>query len=188
MEGFILSVSAGSTLWQHGGMMPVLFLVEGLTVASAAALIAIPDERVSGWLQRALQVLLPVLVVLNLLEIAAVAYAGHPEAQAATALFWSGDLAPLFWGQALAGILLPFVLLTFLGKNRSAVIAASLLIVLGVFVTKLGVLVAGQALTFMQGSSSYTPTWVEAGGVLGIIGLAGLVYALGERLVAQKAS
>lgn len=71
MEGLILSLTVGGVLW-HGGMMPVVFLVEGLMAAAAILLIAQADPKVSAWLRRAVLVLLPIVVVLNLLEIAAV--------------------------------------------------------------------------------------------------------------------
>lgn len=185
MEGLILSLTVGGVLW-HGGMMPVVFLVEGLMAAAAILLIAQADPKVSAWLRRAVLVLLPIVVVLNLLEIAAVSYAGNPDAQAAVALFWSGNLTPLFWGQALFGILLPFVLLAWASQNRTATIIAAVLVILGVLVTKLGALVAGQALPFMQAEATYVPTLVEVAGVIGIVGLAGLLFVLGKRLLPAK--
>jgi molybdopterin-containing oxidoreductase family membrane subunit len=187
VEGWILSMSAGGTLW-HGGMMPLNFLVEGLIAAAAIVLIASKDSQVTNWLRTALLLLLPALVVFNLLEAAATIYAGHPEAQAATALVWTGDLSIMFWGQALLGILLPFVLLAWVSQNRGAILLAAILAIAGVFVTKLGILIAGQALPFMQTTASYFPTWVEAGGVIGILGLAGLLYVLGDLFVAHEAA
>ena len=83
-------------------------------------------------------------------------------------------------------IVVPFVLLGWASKNRNAVIVSSVLVVLGVFVAKSVTLVAGQALPFMQAQASYTPTIVEAGGVIGVAGLAGLLYLLGKRFVPQK--
>ncbi len=187
VEGFILSMSVAGELWR-GGMMPVVFLVEGLMAASAITLLAQPNREANRWLRRALLVLLPTLVVLNLLEIAAVSYAGSVGAQDATALFLTGSLAPLFWGQALLGIVVPFVLLALPGENRAATFVAAVLVILGVFVAKLGVLIAGQSLSFMQGEATYLPTLVEVAGVLGIIGLAGLLFLLGKRLISPKAA
>lgn len=185
MEGWILSMSAGGTLW-HGGMMPLVFLVEGVLTASAVALIALSSPQVTGWLRRILLVLLPTLIVLTLFEIAPVTYAGNPDAQAETALFLSGSLAPLYWGQLLLGVLVPFVLLAWAGGNRSVAIIAAGLAVLGVLVAKLVVLIAGQALNIMEPEAMYAPTLVEFAGVVGIIGLAGLLFLLGRRLVPTR--
>ncbi|HEX7975691.1 MAG TPA: NrfD/PsrC family molybdoenzyme membrane anchor subunit [Anaerolineales bacterium] len=184
VEGWILSMSAGGPLW-HGGMTPAVFLTEGLIAASAITLIAQNDVQVNAWLRRALLVLLPVLALFNLFEIASVLYAGHPEAQDATVLFLND---PLYWGQLALGIVVPFVLLAWMGKNRMAIITAAVLAILGVFVAKYVVLIAGQALAFMQGKAAYTPTLVEIGGVVGIIGLAGLLFVLGQRFATPKAS
>ncbi len=185
VEGLILSMSAGSPLW-HGGMMPVVFLVEGLLLAAAVLLIALTEHQAVDWLRRAVLVLLPTLVVLNVFELATVSYAGNPDAQAAIMLFWSGSLAPLFWGQVVLGILIPFVLLAWAGKNRNATLIAAVLVILGVLVTKLGVLISGQALTFTQEQATYMPTLVEVGGVIGVVGLAGLLFLLGKRFSQPK--
>jgi Ni/Fe-hydrogenase subunit HybB-like protein len=84
--------------------------------------------------------------------------------------------------------LLPFVLLAWVSQNRGAIQLAAILAIAGVFVTKLGILIAGQALPYMQAAASYFPTWVEAGGVIGILGLAGLLYVLGDLFVARDAA
>ena len=182
IEGWILSMSTGSPLW-HGGMMPAMFLVEGILVALAVSLIAQADGQASEWLRHALLVFLPIPVLFNLFEIAATLYAGQTDARAATSLILAN---PLFWGAMILGIVVPFVLLGWASKNRSAVIVSSVLVVLGVFVAKSVTLVAGQALPFMQAQAFYTPTIVEAGGVIGVAGLAGLLYLLGKRFVPQK--
>ncbi len=186
VEGWILSMSPGGVLW-HGGMMPAMFLVEALVAAAAITLIARGEDDISHWLIRALLVLLPILVALNVFEITAVSYAGDPDAKAAAALFLNGNLATLFWGQLLLGIVVPFALLAWFAANRTAVIVAGVLAILGVFVAKYIVLVAGQAIPFMQSPATYVPTWVEAAGVIGIAGLAGLLFMLGERFVRSKA-
>jgi dimethyl sulfoxide reductase membrane subunit len=53
VEGWILSMSVGSPLW-HGGLMPAMFLVEGIMVALAVSLIALPAGQTSDWMRRAL--------------------------------------------------------------------------------------------------------------------------------------
>lgn len=184
VEGWILSMSAGSKLWQ-GGMTPLLFLVEGLLAASSVVLFGQTKGQIFDWLRRAVLILLPVLVVLNILEMASVAYSGDPEAQSALALYF-GNLAPLFWGMVLIGIVVPFVLLAWAGKDVIAVKTASILAILGVFAAKLVVLVAGQALPYMRPAANYVPTLVEVGGVVGIVALAGLLYVLGQRYIQPK--
>jgi len=182
IEGWILSMSAGSPLW-HGGILPASFLVDGLITASALVLIAQRSGPAVQWLRRAMLVLLPVLVLLNLFEIAAVSYAGAPEAQAAIQLMLTN---PLYYVALLVGIVLPFAMLAWANTTLETNIAAGVLILLGVFLAKYLLLISGQALPFMQAPAHYAPTWVEIGGVVGILGLAGLLYLLGSRLVKPK--
>jgi len=184
IEGWILSMSAGSPLW-HGGILPATFLVEGFITASALLLIAQKGGKVVQWLRRAMLVLLPVLVLLNLFEIAAVSYAGEPEAQAAIQLMLSN---PLYWIVLLGGFVLPFVMLAWGSKGSGTSLIASALVLVGVYLSKYLLLISGQAIPFMQTTARYVPTWVEIGGVVGIFGLAGLLYLLGTRLVKPKAA
>ena len=66
-------------------------------------------------------------------------------------------------------------------------IVAAVLAILGVFITKLDLLVAGQAIPFLGQPVTYMPTLVEVGGVIGAIGLAGLVFVLANRYLPSKA-
>jgi hypothetical protein len=50
-------------------------------------------------------------------------------------------------------------------RDRTAVVVAGVLAIVGVFATKLAILVAGQALPFMR-ACRIMPTLVEIGGVL----------------------
>jgi dimethyl sulfoxide reductase membrane subunit len=182
MEGWILSMSAGSPLW-HGGIMPAVFLVEALLLGMAIVMIAHKGAETLKWLKRAMLVLLPVLFLLNLFEIASVLYAGTPEAQVATNLMLK---SPLFWVQMVLGVVVPFFLLVFAGKNRTIMIVAAILVVLGVFVAKSMLLYAGQAWPFMLPAVTYTPSLVEIGGVIGILALAGLLFVLGQQFIHPK--
>ncbi len=182
VEGWILSMSAGSPLW-HGGMMSVIFLIEGMMTASAVTLITPIDAKAQDWLRSLLLALLPALVVVHIIEMASVMYAGEPDAKLAMSLISAN---PLFWAELVLGIVVPFFLLGWVAKNRSAAITAAVLVVLGVLVAKSLMLVAGQAIPFLQKTATYTPTLVEYGGVIGVIGLFGLLYMLGRRLVPQK--
>ncbi len=83
----------------------------------------------------------------------------------------------------MVGIALLFVLLAWGGRTQGVLSVAGVLAILGVFATKLAVLVAGQALPFMRAPATYAPTAVEVGGVIGIVALAGLLFVLANRYV-----
>jgi molybdopterin-containing oxidoreductase family membrane subunit len=185
VEGWILSMSAGSPLW-HGGVMPALFVVESLLAAAAVVLALVTVPSSVRFLRGAVLLLLLMLVGLNGFELASVLYAGSPDTQAAATVLLTGSLAPLFWAQVLLGVVLPFLLLAGLGQNRAAVIGAAVLVLLGVLAAKYLVLTAGQKLPFLQAEASYVPTLVEVGGVIGVLGLAGLLYVAGRRLVGAR--
>lgn len=185
VEGMILSMSVAGVLW-HGGMMPVIFLVDGILGAAVVMLIAQADQKVSGFFTRVALALLPVLVVLHAFEIATLRYAGPEEARASIMLILSGSLAPLFWTQVVLGMVIPFVLLLFVPRQRIVSQIAAVLVILGILVTKLVLLTSGQALPFMQAEALYTPSWVELGGVIGAISLAGLLYILGNRAIVRE--
>ncbi len=184
VEGWILSMSAGTPLW-HGGVTPATFLIEGFISASAILLITQSEGAAVQWLRRALLVIVPALILLNLFEIASISYAGVPDAQAAIGLMLAN---PLYWFVLLLGFVLPVVLLAGWGKQRQAVVSAGALLLLAVFASKYMLLVSGQAFDFMQLPHTYTPTLVEISGVVGIFGLAGFLYLLGLRLVHPKAA
>jgi molybdopterin-containing oxidoreductase family membrane subunit len=181
-EGWILSMSAGSPLWS-GGMMPAIFLVEGLLMALAICLIASSNPLASAALRTGLLVGLPILFLFNVFEMGANLYAGDVDDLFGTNLLLSN---PLFWLMVILGIILPFVLLLLAGRNRTLLVVSGVLVVLGVFVAKTLTLVTGQAISFLMGTASYIPSFVEFLGVIGVVGLAGLLYLLGTRFIPQK--
>jgi molybdopterin-containing oxidoreductase family membrane subunit len=181
-EGWILSMSAGSPLWS-GGIMPAVFLVEGLLLALGVTLIAVFDPIAFAWVRRWTLVILPVLFMLNVFEFGALLYAGDTDDRFATGSLMS---SPLFWLAVVLGIIVPFVLLLVAGRSRIVAIISGVLVVLGVFVSKALVIAAGQSTTLVLGTGTYTPSLVEFGGVIGMIGLAGLLYLLGTRFLPQK--
>lgn len=184
MEGWILSMSAGGVLWRTG-IMPALFLIEGLMAGAAVLLIARPEHAVTDWLRKALLILIPIVVLLNVFEIGTVLYNGDPEAQAATSLYLKDWL---FWASVVLGIVAPIALLLWGGKGRTTNIITGVLVVLGVFLAKYVILIAGQAQPYMLAPVTYTPTWSEIGGVIGISALAGLLFLLGLRWLPSKSS
>lgn len=177
VEGWILSVTAGAPLWQNP-MLPVVFFADGVIVAAAVLLFA--NVQLKS-VKRILEVLLPIVIGLSVIEYVTVSYGGTPEAQQALALMWTGSLAPLFWGALLVGMFVPFAMLVWGGTGATTLKTASVLAILGVFGAKIAILIAGQALPFLRAPQTYTPTGVEFGGVVGVMAFAGLLFLLAQR-------
>jgi dimethyl sulfoxide reductase membrane subunit len=186
VEGLILVVSAAAPFW-HTAILPVIFVAEGLITAFALVLLASNKAEVVAGARRWLAVLLATVFVLSLIEMVGVGYGANADALASLYLLTSYSLAILYWGQLLIGLALPFALLVFAPKNRAAVIVAAVLAFAGVFVGKLDTLVAGQAIPFMQSVASYSPSLVEVLGVVGMLGLAGFLFMIGNRYIPFKA-
>lgn len=182
VEGWILAVSAGSPLW-HSSLIPVVFLLEGFIVALSLVLLLGGEEGLKGVLAS----LLLATLVLSIVELVTVSYGGEADAAAGMGILAAGSLAPLYWGELIVGAVLPFALLVWMAKSPSAVRLAAVLAILGVFLAKLDLLVAGQALPFMGAQAAYSPSIVEVAGVVGMLGFAGFLFLLANRFIKVKA-
>lgn len=134
---------------------------------------------------------------------------GYPEAGDATAfaVMTSGATAPYFWFEIIFGLLAPFLILV-VAKNRerkSAIIAASALVVLGVLCKRIWLLLtafaapyaagavtvpdamATDALSFGAIGAFYAPTPIEVIVVVGVISAGVLAFMLlGNALMDEK--
>ena len=179
IEGWILGVLASRPLW-HGGLTPVLFFLEALTAGCAFLMVILGQSQ--GWTRKVLISLLIITGMVTLLDTVALSFSGPTVAQQAMNLMLNGNLAVLFWMQILLGIVLPVILLTTVPTSRLAVTTAAVLATLGVLLSKLSLLTAGQAIPLMGPAESYAPTVVELGGALGVLALALLLGFLGLRV------
>jgi dimethyl sulfoxide reductase membrane subunit len=93
IEGWILGVLAARPLW-HGGLMPILFLLEALTAASAFLFLALGKNL--PWVKKVFMWLLVILGLVTLIDTVAVLYSGPTAAQEGMNLLVSGNLAPYF--------------------------------------------------------------------------------------------
>lgn len=182
IEGLILGVLASRPLW-HGGLMPVLFFLEAMTAGSAFLVLVLPYQ---SWIRKALLYLLVITGLVMLIDAAALLFGGPTAAKDAMTLMLSGNLAVWFWTQILFGIVLPVILLAAVPGSRTAALIASVLAILGVLLSKLTLLTAGQAVPLMGPADTYMPTLVELGGVLGVVALAFLLGSLGLRVIPDK--
>lgn len=144
-------------------------------------------------------------------ELLTMAYPGTAGASGILSIMFAGSMAPFFWIEVIAGLLVPFCVLVF-AKNRAngnLVITASVLVVIGVFCKRVWLLLTSfvepnvyGAPGIPSGSSAaakatgidmwstvgtYAPTWVEIVVVIGVISLGALAFiVLSEKLLGAK--
>jgi len=186
VEAFILGVTTARPLW-HGGILAVSFLVEGIAAASALVIL-LGGERSKAlpFLKGLLAGCLALSLFLSLSEAVTSSYGGDQGARDALALLLSGNLAVFYWSQLAFGVALPCLLLLLAGGEPMALGAGAILAIAGVFAGKLNLLVAGQAHPFMQKVASYSPSPVELGGLIGLLGLFATLYLLGTRFLSRS--
>lgn len=136
---------------------------------------------------------------------------GYPGAEEATALavITTGATAPFFWFQIIFGLVVPFAILV-VPKNREKkglVVAASILIVLGVLCKRIWILLSGFVVPYVEGAITvpgqdmgavglsfgqvcafYTPTLPELLIVAGVIALGVLGFMVLSNTLIKKAA
>ena len=114
-------------------------------------------------------------------------------------MLFGGRQAPLFWGQLVLGVVVPFLVYTNprLRSRMGLLLGAAVLSVLGVFAKRVNILMpgmyepqidlppglpAGRADQGFELGALYVPTWVEYGVVIGIGAFAATLITIGVRL------
>ena len=149
VTAWIFSLQIGH-MWYTAIMAPI-FVVSALDSGMALLLLALLVLKACGMfafddkLMKSLSGLLAVFVAIDAYlvgcELLTMAYPGGPELAAFTVLT-TGATAPFFWFEIIGGLLIPFLILVF-SKNREKkglVIAASVLVVLGVLCKRIWLL------------------------------------------------
>ena len=140
-------------------------------------------------------------------ELLTMGYPGADEA-AALAVMAGGATAPFFWFEIIFGLIVPFMILVF-AKNREKrglIVAASILVVLGVLCKRIWLLLtafaapyaagseivnaslmAGESLSFGAVGAFYAPSAVELVIVVGVLSLGCLAFmVLSQKLLGGK--
>ena len=146
----LLGQAPGRVLW-HSPMLPVLFLLGGITSGIAFVMLAATIKNinsVSEHLNKIVASLVALelgLVILELINL----YNGSAEAVAMANHLVSGSYSFLFWAiQIAAGAVLPIVILSRKKVSPSLQALASVLILVGVFTMRYIVVFGGQIPTY----------------------------------------
>jgi molybdopterin-containing oxidoreductase family membrane subunit len=179
VEGWMLASLAARPMW-GGGLMVVNFLV-GAAIAGLGLLALLPGEAAK--LRTPLAWALSAGLLLVLAETLTGLVSRDPQVSDEMRILLFGSGAPVFWLHLIAGLIAPLLLL----RTPSALTVAAALAVAGVLAEKIWVLAVGQALPWVElPAGSYLPSWVELTAVIGMAGLAALVYMALKRFVLGK--
>ncbi len=209
ITAWIFGLQISRAFWFTALMAPMFVtsaLVSGtalviliVTVVRRVGRISFPDD-LRALLAKLLAVFVAVEAFMVFSEMLTAAYNGASFEADPIARMLSGRFSPLFWFEIAVGLLVPFVLLV-VPKWRfkpAAVVVASVLAVLGIFVHRFNIVLNG--LTFATvpyapgvaigtpqpvGTDSfalslaYYPSWVEWVVALGLVCLGGLIFTAG---------
>jgi len=154
--GFILAFGKARALW-NTALMPILFLVSAMVSGIALMILVIiikdrffsKEKKIDRELILSLGKLMAWMIVFDLFLVGSdliVLSISHSDAQAAAHLILSGKFSPLFLiVENLLGKILPFIILVVPRfRTLPGIIAASILVVIGIFFMRYVVVVGGE--------------------------------------------
>ena len=213
--GLISGVSAHSNLggifgmlharpYWYGPFMPIYFIASAMMSGSAAIIFftylgyKINGEMMDKPMERALEVvgklatlLIAILMFFYTWKIIT-GLVGDPSEVAAFKAELAGPYAVNFWVfEVLAGMVIPFILFLYSRfRNVGMMFAASMLMIIGIFMMRYDLVVVGQivpsyyelGVNEYSGLLTYHPTFHEIMIVVGGMGLVAMSFLLGERI------
>ncbi|MDR2109558.1 MAG: polysulfide reductase NrfD [Coriobacteriales bacterium] len=208
VTAWIFGLQIAKVGW-HSAILAPLFVTSALDSGLALLLIVLVVLNATGIFSTAKKLLsnlaglLVVCVAVDAFmvacEILTMAYPAAHEESAILALLFTGSSAPLFWGEVILGLVVPFFLLVSrrTRENTAVVVVASLLVVAGVFLKRAWLLLTAFVPFNVAGApgvsygrselaqtevwtllGTYAPTWVEVVVSCGVVALAALIYVL----------
>lgn len=196
--GAVFGFIGSRALW-HGPYLPVYFILSAFVSGSAILILSLvlsykargqepaPEiKEIIPSLGQLLLLFLGIFLFLTVWKLITAQYGRIPEEFDSVMLLINGPLAVSFWvGEILLGILAPVFILVYTRVQRVwGITAASLLVIVGMFVARYDFVVAGQLVPIVgrDGLWQYTPSVIEILSVLGALSLCLLLYSLGSRL------
>jgi len=199
--GGVFSTLAARPFW-YGSQLPVYFLACAFLSGAAAAIFFTHyayvirgrkmEQQVFEGVQAAGKVLLLMLILVavsTFWKMASFYVGGGSDGRTAANALYSGSLAFNFWGIEIGvGMIAPVVLLLLTRmKNAAAMSTAALMSLVGMFISRLDMVTAGQIVPQYAGFDqlptylNYTPSGFEWIVALAGIGFTGLAFLQGER-------
>jgi len=202
-EGSLFGVVGAQALWESG-LTPILFLVEGALSGVALVLfLAVLLGKLqtdAGQLLRWLVLgLLLGLVVLEWAEFSTALYAGIPAKAESLRTILFGPFWWVFWFIHVGvGLLIPLLLLVFVGRSQVSLATAGGLIALAAISTKLNLVIPALVVPEFEGLKTaftglgltfdYFPSLTEWLLTVWIVSLAALIFLAGYRFLPVSGS
>lgn len=210
--GFLTAIAAHSTLgaifglikakpFWAGPFLPIYFILSALVSGTAFLIFmtiatyrvqrrSIPteiEELIVEMGKKLLVLFLGIVIFFWIWKVISSLYGHPPGKYEAMMSLIAGPLSLRFWlFEILIGLLIPFFFLLFFPKAKSSkgVFLASLLVLIGLFVSRFDLVITGQIAPVWGGPyASYSPTLIEWTMVASAIALCLLIYSIGEKLL-----
>lgn len=211
ITAWIFGLQIARSFWNTALMAPLFVTSAVLSGTALVTLIALCVERFDGvhisadtrgWLRGLLTVVLAVDLFLVGSDYITILWGNVPQERAGLNLILpGGSWSWLFWLEWIAGGAVPFLLLVVprLSRLPGALLATSLLVMVGVFAFRIDLIVGGfisPLISYTPGIAlgtynataasfqlpgSYQPTWVEYGIVVGLFALFAAIVTTGYR-------
>jgi molybdopterin-containing oxidoreductase family membrane subunit len=210
--GFLTAIAAHSTLgaifglikakpFWAGPFLPIYFILSALVSGTAFLIFmtiatyrvqrrSIPteiEELIVEMGKKLLVLFLGIVIFFWIWKVISSLYGHPPGKYEAMMSLIAGPLSLRFWlFEILIGLLIPFFFLLFFPKAKSSkgVFLASLLVLIGLFVSRFDLVITGQITPVWGGPyASYSPTLIEWIMVASAIALCLLLYSIGVKLL-----
>lgn len=203
VDAWIFGLQQGRVMW-NAPLLPVWFIISALATGLALMMMlsALFGKLGGGLSNEAFAKMAKCLGAVVIADLFCLAcdvvfglYAGAQHSDTLGMLF-SGELAPVFWIEAIAGVAAAVILMGGKATNRSPAIAAACLALISVFCKRIqflmvgfsnmqapfpGMATAGTANTNLLAAAPYIPSFVEVGMVLAVVAFGALLLMVGLR-------
>ena len=198
--GFVFSANISRPLW-HGPFVPLFFILSAIGLGAASGIIilftnrnSLSEEKYSEALKtlsKTLFIIVLIMIFAKVWRTVTLLYGREPMTYEAVKEWIWGSLAFNFWFfEVFIGLVVPFILLL-VSRFRStfASIISSICAIVGIFFMRYDSIVAGQIVPVTdiylpeKEIVHYCPSFAEITLFISAVGVLGLIYILGTRIL-----
>ncbi len=198
--GFVFSANISRPLW-HGSFVPLFFILSAIGLGASVGIIlvfinksSLSEEKYTEamrTLSKTLFIVILIMIFAKVWRTVTLLYGKEPMTYEAVKEWVWGSLAFNFWFfEIVIGLIVPFILLL-VSKFRSAFasVVSSICAIVGIFFMRYDSIVAGQTVPVIdiyfphKEIVHYTPSFPEISLFVSAVGVLGLIYVLGTRIL-----